>query len=148
MSTRSLAVGATAAVAVIVATTSAVTVTRIGRIDGTVACSAAPLPRSVLSLRNHTDSPIYAYIDGRFAGRCEPFFVHTFETVSAGEVQLLGRFRCDRWGPQRLRLSPGRITSWTFTEADRVSRGNRPPVGQRSGIRHRPASGYPGRLSG
>ena len=70
--------------------------------------------------------PVYAYLDGKFVGCCEPFFKWTIRNTGSGDLQLLGRFRCDTWGPVSIHLEAGESATYTFTESARKSRGGAP----------------------
>lgn len=94
--------------------------------DDDVACVPSQEIRSMLTLRNHTDCPIYAYLDGKFAGRCEPFLKATIRKVGSGDLELIGRFRCDTWGPVKVHVKKGENATYTFTESNRRTRGVEP----------------------
>lgn len=85
-----------------------------------IGCGDAPSASATLELRNHTDCPIYVYLDGDFVGRCDPFFKSTIRARRGGEVVLMGRYRCDTWGPRTIRLRQGGKTTWTFTHGKRI----------------------------
>ncbi len=91
-----------------------------------VGCGPSQTSRSVLTLQNHTDSPVYAYLDGKFVGCCEPFLKCTIRNTGSGDLQLVGRFRCDTWGPVSIHLEAGQSATYTLTESARKSRGGAP----------------------
>jgi hypothetical protein len=71
---------------------------------------------------NNTLDPICVYLDGRFIGECRPFVRQTIRTRVFGKVRLLGRLRCDTWGPDEFTLAPGRSTTWRLGESNRHGR--------------------------
>jgi len=71
---------------------------------------------------NQTDTPILVYLDGAYQGWCAPAGKLSVGGSAAGERIVLGRFRCDHWGPAKIRLERGRLTRHVFTEADRLTR--------------------------
>lgn len=83
----------------------------------------APARGAVVQFANQTDCPIHVYLEGRYLGCCEAFGVLRADEERTGDLILVGRFRCDRWGPTVLRIRPGGMIRHSFTEGDRVTRG-------------------------
>jgi hypothetical protein len=81
-----------------------------------------PAAPALVQFVNQTDSPILVYLDGAYQGWCAPAGKLSVGGSTAGERIVLGRFRCDRWGPAKIRLERGRLTRHVFTETDRVTR--------------------------
>ena len=73
-------------------------------------------PCASLELANHTDRPIYVYLDGRFIVRCDAAQTSVVRCNRFGTVSGLGRFRCEKWGPKALDLVSGQTTKWAFEE--------------------------------
>lgn len=71
---------------------------------------------------NNTLDPICVYMDGRFIGECRPFVRQTIRSRVFGKVKLLGRLRCDTWGPDELTLAPGKSATWRLGESNRHGR--------------------------
>ncbi|MFQ5430208.1 MAG: hypothetical protein ACE5E1_07855 [Phycisphaerae bacterium] len=87
-------------------------------------CDPGAQPRSaLLIIENHTSCPVYLYVNGRFVARCEPCLKLKVYTTVYGDVSLVGRSLCDTWGPQNVRLAPGRTTTWRLGASNR----HRPP---------------------
>jgi hypothetical protein len=75
-----------------------------------------------IQFTNQTDSPIDVYLDGQYKGHCESGGKLRVAEPRSGKLILLGRWRCDRWGPSLLRVRRGAIATHAFTEVDRVVR--------------------------
>jgi len=86
------------------------------------ACVTADRATADLYLANETTSVIGVYIDGKLAGFCEPMMTLHVRSARLGRVRLVGRCRCDQWGPDDIMLRPERPAKWRFTEASRVTR--------------------------
>jgi len=75
-----------------------------------------------IAVVNNTLEPICVYMDGRFVGECRPFLRQTIRCRVFGKVKLLGRMRCDTWGPDVLTLTPGKKATWRLGESNRHGR--------------------------
>lgn len=96
---------------------TAVLVALIVPLGRPVSLASEPAPRAghrfaTLIVVNGTACPVLIYADGRFIARCEPLTRQKIYSRAFGEVQLVGRSRCDTWGPNRVTLQPGRTIVW------------------------------------
>jgi hypothetical protein len=92
-----------------------------GRADRPSECpEQPPAGTSILILEDRTDSPIYVYLDDVFVARCDNLQKQKVLLDRCGEVTIMGRFRCDTWGPRVIKLQPGKTTSCAFTEVGRT----------------------------
>jgi hypothetical protein len=71
-------------------------------------------PCASLELANHTDRPIFVYLDGRFVARCDAAQTQVIRCNRFGTVSGVGRFRCEQWGPRPIDLVSGATTRWAF----------------------------------
>ena len=72
--------------------------------------------RATITFRNHTSCPVFVYINGQFVERCEPCLILTLKSPLVGEVEVVGRFRCETYGPQKLTLEKGKTTRCAFRD--------------------------------
>jgi len=84
-------------------------------------CGERPA-QSFVQFTNRTDCPIHVYLEGRYLGCCESYGSLRAEEERSGDLILVGRFRCDTWGPMTMRVRPGTGAGHTFTEGERVGR--------------------------
>lgn len=109
---------------IVIAFAAALTSPRaVARPAGVNECGGPTGYASTLVIENLTDCSIDVYIDGKFVGTSNPCLRATVRAGRHGEVVLVGRYRCDTWGPKTLNLQAGRTTTLVFTEMGRTPRG-------------------------
>lgn len=82
-------------------------------------CVSSSARKARLIVENETECPVSIFINDRFIVHCEPFTKQTIRSGISGKVTLIGRSRCDTWGPKIVRLIPGRTVTWRLGHSNR-----------------------------
>jgi len=71
-----------------------------------------PARTARLVIENTTVCDVAIYVDGSFAGVCPALMTLPLQTRMTGTIRLMGRSRCDVWGPYTLTLAAGKTVRW------------------------------------